>query len=72
MQTLNEWLKDKNIGELSQGFGAIVYHDRELTETQLEQIVLRIEGLVHGFDEETKSLLIDKLMRSVEERILGL
>lgn len=72
MKTLNEWIVDRG---LSSHYAADLLDqddNDDLLASQLEQYVTRIEGLCHGLSEEQKSELLDKFMRSLEERILGL
>lgn len=72
MITYNEW-KKTGIDELSSGdFGMVVFKDEGVLANQLEQLVGRLEGLLHGVSEDTKAQLIDGFMRQVEKRVLGL
>jgi len=72
MITYNEWQQD-GIEELSSGnYGMQTFQDDEVLASQIEQLVGRLEGLLHGVNEETKTELVDKFMRQVEKRILKL
>lgn len=72
MKTINEWLQEKGIEELSSDYGMTTEQDDEILMSQMEQLVTRIEGLCHGMSEEKKSALMDQFMRQIEERVLGL
>lgn len=58
MITYNEW-QQMNVGD-------------DLLSSQLEQMVTKLQGLLHNVPEEEKNVLVDKFMRQVEERILGI
>lgn len=72
MKTYNEWLKGRDIGELSNGTGCMTYRNDSLVEGQIDQLVGRLEGLVYDLDEETKAKMIDRFIQQVESKILGL
>lgn len=76
MRTLTEWLKEKGIEgceELSSSDSWMInVPDESIIENQLEQLVSRLEGLCHGLSENKKDEMIDRFMRQVEEKILGL
>ena len=71
MKTFNEWMGTQVDG-LSSDYGMTTDYDGELINGQLDQLVTRLEGLVHGLTEAQKTTLIDKFMQQVEERILML
>jgi hypothetical protein len=58
-----EWLHNQNDTNISPD---------GILENQLGQLITRLEGLLHDVPEAQKSLLVDKLVRQIEERILGL
>jgi hypothetical protein len=62
-----EWLEQK-----SSDYGMITHQDDNVLTNQMEQLVTRLQGLLHGVSENKKSILLDEFMRKVEERILGI
>ena len=68
----NEWLDDQAVNAELGGFTMTTAHDDGVLANQMEQLVNRLEGLLHDVPESKKTALIDRLMRQIEERILGL
>lgn len=70
MKTLNEWLQEKNITELSSdGFGMMNYFDEALAESQLGMMTDRVLGLLDNASPEQKRKLIEKFIMNVKSRI---
>ena len=60
MKTLTEWMEDKGIEELDTD---------SILENQLEQLVTRLNGLIH--DNDNKKAIVEKFIKDVEKRVLG-
>jgi hypothetical protein len=69
MKNLNEWMQSKGINE---NYGMHTVIDEDLVASQVDMIVTKLEGIIHDLDANQKSAVMDRFMKQVEERILGI
>ncbi len=67
----NEWLtqNNKDFDELSPDIGMETIEDVDLIESQVEQWITKLVGLLDNASEETRQRLVGKIVSEIQKRI---